>query len=494
MTTSLYINGEFVTPQKSGSFPAINPATEEVIGHIAAAQTEDVELAVQAARAAFDSGCWSDLSAKERADVLRRIANGIRDNLASLAALETQDNGKPLPEAQWDIEDAAFCFDYYADLAESFANAPETSIDVGDERFDSRIWREPIGVVAAITPWNFPMLMAVWKVAPALAAGCTIVLKPSELCSLSCVELAKIIHEAGVPAGVFNLLTGDGIDAGAPLSEHPLVDKVAFTGSLMTGRKVMQAASTDVRAVSLELGGKSPFIIFGDCDLDKAVEWILFGIFWNKGEVCSATSRILVEQSAYPKLLEKLTAATKAITIGAGEEEGIKLGPIVSKGQYDKILGFFERAKQTSARLVTGGQRAQGFDKGYFIEPTIYADVPLDAEIWREEIFGPVVCVVPFATEADAVKMANDSPYGLAGAVMSDDLDRCDRVAAKLRAGIIWINCSQPTFTQAPWGGYKSSGIGRELGEAGFLAYLETKQVTRFDYREDWGWYSSADK
>ncbi len=493
MKTQLYINGEFTAPLKGGYFAAINPADESEFAQVASAESADVDRAVKAARAAFDQGIWSDKTGTERALILRKIATGIRDNLQHLANLEMVDNGKPLPEAEWDINDAAVCFDYYANLAEKSDQQPVATVDVEDDRFDSRIWMEPVGVVAAITPWNFPMLMAVWKVAPALAAGCCVVLKPSELCSITCVELARIIHAAGVPAGVFNLLTGFGPDAGAPLSEHPLIDKIAFTGSVATGKSVMQAAATGIRSVSLELGGKSPFIIFGDCDLDKAVEWILFGIFWNKGEVCSATSRILVEDSIYPELLERLKTATEQIVIGPGDKDGVKLGPLVSKSQYDKVLGFVERAKTSGARLVSGGAAASGFDKGYYIQPTIYADVPLDAEIWCEEIFGPVVCVVPFRDEQDALQKANASPFGLAGAVMSDDLDRCDRIAQKLRAGIVWINCSQPTFVQVPWGGFKSSGIGRELGEAGYNAYLETKQVTRFDHQQDWGWYASGE-
>ncbi|MDP2119135.1 MAG: aldehyde dehydrogenase family protein [Hoeflea sp.] len=493
MTTELYIDGQFCAPAAGGSFPAIDPATEQEFAQVAAGQAEDIDRAVRAARKAFDSGVWSGLPAAARAATLRRIAQGIRDRVDEIAALETRDNGKPLPEARWDIEDAAFCFDYYAGLAEAAEARGDTPVDVGDARFESRIRREPVGVVGAITPWNFPMLMAVWKVAPALAAGCTIVLKPSELCSMSCVELARVIDAAGVPAGVFNLVTGTGPEAGAPLTDHPLLDKIAFTGSVPTGRKVMRAASQGIRTVSLELGGKSPFIIFADCDVEKAVEWILFGIFWNKGEVCSATSRILVERSLYPRLLDRLKQATEAITIGAGDEPGVKLGPIVAKSQYDKILGFLDRAKTSGARIVTGGGRPKGFDKGYYIAPTVYADVPLDAEIWREEIFGPVVSVNPFDTEAEAIALANDSPYGLAGAVMSDDLARCYRVAVKLRAGIIWINCSQPTFTQAPWGGFKSSGIGRELGQAGYDSYLETKQITRFDHRQSWGWYLDAE-
>lgn len=489
MRTQLYIDGSFCPAGDGATLEAVDPATEKVFAKVASGGASDVDLAVRAARDAFDSGIWSGLPAPERATVLRRIAKGITDNLEMLSRLETRDNGKPLPEARWDIEDAAFCFEYYAEMIEADVKADCQTVDVGDARFDSRIWREPVGVVAAITPWNFPMLMAVWKVAPALAAGCTIVLKPSELCSMTCHELARIIDAAGVPKGVFNLVTGLGPTAGGALTAHRLVDKIAFTGSVATGGKVMQAASAGIRTVSLELGGKSPFIIFDDCQIDKAVEWIMFGIFWNKGEVCSGTSRVLVHNRIYQKLIARLKEETERISIGAGDQEGVKLGPIVARVQYDKIMAILQRAQNSGATLVTGGGRPTGIDSGYFIAPTVYADVPGDAEIWTEEIFGPVVCLNSFETEAEAIAMANDSPYGLAAAVMSDDLDRCDRVAASLRVGIVWINCSQPTFTQAPWGGYKSSGIGRELGRAGYEAYLETKQVTRFDHTQDWRWY-----
>lgn len=492
--TSLYIDGTFTPPESGRHFPAIDPATEETFAEVAAGQAEDIDLAVRAARRAFDAGEWSGLDGKDRADVLRRIADGIRARLRDIALLEVRDNGKPLPEAEWDVGDAAFCFDYYADLAEHRATQPPETVDLGDARFEGKIHREPLGVIGAITPWNFPLLMAVWKVAPALAAGCTIVLKPSELCSLSCEALAQVIDAAGVPPGVFNLVTGTGPEAGQPLADHPLVDKLAFTGSVATGRKVMQAASAGIRAVSLELGGKSPFVVFDDCDIDKAVEWIMFGIFWNKGEVCSATSRVLVQRGLYDRLLDRLRSAAEAIVIGSGETPGVKLGPLVSRGQYDKVRAAIEAGRRSGARLITGGGRPAGLDRGYYLTPTIFADVPTEAAIWREEVFGPVLCINPFDTEQEAIELANDSPYGLAAAVMSDDPDRCDRVAARLRAGVVWINCSQPTFTQLPWGGCKTSGIGRELGQAGYDACCEIKQITRFDHNLHWGWYLDAPK
>ena len=489
MATQLFINGQFVSPLQGKTLDVIDPATEQVFEQIAAATAEDVDLAVKAARASFDAGVWRNKTAAERGVVLRKIEQLINDSLDDIAALEVKDNGKPFPEAQWDVADAAFCFGYYAELAEQMEASPEEFIDVGDERFTSKVVKDPLGVVGAIVPWNFPLLMAVWKVAPALAAGCSIVLKPSELCSLSCVELAKIIQQAGVPDGVFNLITGLGTEAGAPISEHPMVDKLAFTGSVPTGARIMAAAAQDVRTVSLELGGKSPFIIFDDCDIEKAVEWIMFGIFWNQGQVCSATSRVLVHEEIFESLMVRLCIEAEKITIGPGMEEGVLLGPLVSEGQYKKVCGFIEDAKASGIEPVFGGERPQGLDSGYYLQPTIFANVPTDSRVWREEIFGPVVCVNKFSTEEEALRLANDSEFGLGGAVMSDDLERCDRVAKGLRSGIIWVNCSQPTFTQAPWGGYKKSGIGRELGRWGIENYFETKQITAFSKDEKWGWY-----
>ena len=489
MRTELYIDGAWRPAAGGATVAVIDPATEKPFAEAARGTAADVDLAVQAARRAFDDGPWPRMGGRERAAIVRAIGRLIAERKEELAALEVRDNGKPLPEALWDVGDAAYCFEYYADMAEAAEAAGPMPIPLGDARFTSKVVHEPLGVVGAIVPWNYPLLMAAWKVAPALAAGCTIVLKPSELTPMTAVELARITEAAGLPKGVFNLVTGFGPEAGAPLAEHPGVDKVAFTGSVPTGSKVMQAAAADIKAISLELGGKSPFVVFADSDIDKAVEWIMFGIFWNQGQVCSATSRILVERPLYAPLLERLAAEAAKITIGGGMEEGVLLGPIVSQGQYAKVLGAIERGKAEGARLVFGGKRPAGRDTGYFVEPTVFADVPLSSWIWREEIFGPVVCVNPFDTEEEAVRLANDSPYGLAGAVMSDDLDRCERVAAALRAGIVWINCSQPTFTEAPWGGYKRSGIGRELGRWGFDAYRQVKQVTAFDASQKWGWY-----
>lgn len=489
MKHKLFIDGQWLAPVKGGTFPVVNPATEEVIHQAPAGTAEDIDLAVKAARRAFDTGPWPRMSGAERARYLRAMAEKILERKQELGRLEVIDNGKPLPEAVWDMEDTAGCFSFYANLAEELDENPEEPIALSEPRFSSKVVREPIGVAGAIIPWNYPMLMASWKVAPALAAGCTMVLKPSELTPLTALELAAIAEEVGLPAGVLNVVTGLGPDAGQPLSEHPDVDKLAFTGSVPTGAKIMAAAARDIKNVSLELGGKSPFVVFADSDIEKAVEWIMFGIFWNQGQVCSATSRVLVEESLYPALLERLVAEAAKIRIGDGLEDGTLLGPLVSKGQHDKVLAMIERGRAEGATIAHGGKRPEGFDTGYFLEPTILTDMGEDNFVWREEIFGPVVCVKTFKDEADAIRMANDSKFGLAAAVMSKDKARCERVARAFRAGIVWINCSQPTFTEAPWGGYKQSGIGRELGKWGLSNYLEVKQITAFNSDEPWGWY-----
>lgn len=489
MRTELYIDGKWVKPVKGGSTSVINPATEEVIQPIASASVEDVDIAVKAARRAFDKDGWPKLTGAQRAKYLRAIANGIRARQSEIARLEVLDNGKPFPEADWDIADAAGCFDYYAGLAEQLDNNPEEIVELPDERFTSKAVKEPIGVAGAIIPWNFPLLMAAWKVAPALAAGCTMVLKPAELTSLTALELAAIVDEVGLPPGVLNILTGSGSVAGQAIIDHKGVDKLAFTGSGPVGSKIMAAAARDIKRVSLELGGKSPFVVFEDADIDQAVEWVMFGIFWNQGQVCSGTSRVLVQDTIYDRFLARLVEETNKIKIGDGLDEGVLLGPLVSKKQHENVVAAIEGARKAGATVACGGERPERFEKGYYLQPTVLTDVPLDSGAWVEEIFGPVVCVRPFKTEEEAVELSNDSRFGLGAAVMSKDDVRAERVAAAFRAGIVWVNCSQPTFTEAPWGGYKESGIGRELGRWGLDNYLETKQITKYVTNKPWGWY-----
>ncbi|XP_020259275.1 LOW QUALITY PROTEIN: betaine aldehyde dehydrogenase 1, chloroplastic-like [Asparagus officinalis] len=492
----LFIGGEggWREPVLGKRIPIINPATEATIGDIPAATEEDVNLAVEAARIALKRNGgkeWARATGAFRAKYLRAIAAKITERKSELAKLEALDCGKPLDEAAWDIDDVAGCFEYYADLAEALDAKQRSPVSLPMDTFKSYVLREPIGVVGLITPWNYPLLMATWKVAPALAAGCAAVLKPSELASVTCLELAEACMEVGLPAGVLNIVTGFGPEAGAPLASHPHVDKIAFTGSSATGRNVMTAAAQLVKPISLELGGKSPIVVFEDVDIEKAVEWTLFGCFWTNGQICSATSRLLLHESIEKEFMEKLVIWAKSIKMADPLEEGCRLGPVVSAGQYEKIKKFISTARSEGATILCGGERPKHLEKGYFIEPTIITNVDTSMQIWREEVFGPVLCVKTFKSEDEAVELANDTPYGLAGAVISKDPERCKRITEAFQVGITWINCSQPTFCQAPWGGKKRSGFGRELGEWGLDNYLSVKQVTEYTSNEPWGWYPS---
>lgn len=493
----LFIDGEWTEPVKKNRIPIINPSTEEIIGDIPAATAEDVELAVAAARTALKRNKgeeWASASGAHRAKYLRAIAKRITERKDELAKLEALDCGKPLDEAAWDIDDVAGCFEYYADQAEALDAKQKSPIALPMDTFKCHVLKQPIGVVALITPWNYPLLMATWKVAPALAAGCAAILKPSELASVTCLELGEVCREVGLPPGVLNILTGLGPEAGAPLAAHPDVDKVAFTGSTATGSKIMSSASLLVKPVTLELGGKSPIVVFEDADLDQAAEWTAFGCFWTNGQICSATSRLLVHESIASEFLDRLVKWCKNIKISDPFEEGCRLGPVVSKGQYEKVMKFISTAKSEGATILGGGSRPEHLKRGYYIEPTIISDVSTSMQIWREEVFGPILCAKTFSTEDEAIELANDTHFGLGAAVISKDLDRCERMTKAFQAGIVWVNCSQPCFCQAPWGGTKRSGFGRELGEWGIENYLNVKQVTQYISDEPWGWYKSPSK
>ena len=379
MQNKLYIGGQWVSSSSNETVDVINPATEEVFDSIASGNEADIDAAVAAAREAFDNGPWPKMSGAERGAVLRKMAEILTERLDELAAIEVKDNGKPFPEAQWDIEDTAGTFEFYAGLAEELDTSSEEVIDIPEPRFSTTVVKEPIGVAGAIIPWNYPLLMAAWKVAPALAAGCSMILKPSETTSLTALHLAEIAEQAGLPPGVFNVVTGQGRVVGQALAEHKDVDKLAFTGSVPVGSKIMKMAANDVKNISLELGGKSPLIVFSDCDIEKAVEWIMFGVFWNQGQVCSSTSRVLVEKSLYPALLERLAEETKKITIGPGDKEGVLLGPLVNKNQYDNVLQAIDRGVADGAKILTGGGKPEGFEKGYYVEPTIFTDMEEDS-------------------------------------------------------------------------------------------------------------------
>jgi len=467
-----FINGKWVPAVSGATFPVYDPSTEEVIAQVASAAAPDVDQAVTAARAAFDSGPWPATTAQDRGKILHKLADKIRQNTARLADIESRNSGKPIIEAEYDIADVATCFEYYAGLA----NKVMGHVNPVPANALSFTLREPVGVAAQIIPWNYPLLMAAWKLAPAIAAGCTCILKPAEQTPLTAIEIANYFEEAGLPPGVVNILNGLGETTGAALVAHPGVDKVAFTGSAAVGKIIVKSAADTLKRVTLELGGKSPNIFFPDADWEAAVDGALFGVFINQGEVCSAGSRILVEKSIYSKFVEAMTEKTKRIKLGAPLERETKMGPLVSKEQYDRVSSYLEIGKK-EAKVAIGGGRPKQFGKGYYLEPTIFYDVDNSARIAREEIFGPVASVIPFDGESEAIRIANDTPYGLAAAVWTRDIYKAFRVVKSLRAGIVWVNHMQPTYVEAPWGGYKQSGFGRELGPWGLEEYLETKQV-----------------
>ncbi|PYU16682.1 MAG: aldehyde dehydrogenase [Acidobacteria bacterium] len=480
----MYINGEWVESCRGTYFPVHDPSTEEVIAEVPDANAQDVDRAVAAARAAFDSGPWSQSTAQDRGRLLFRLAQKVRDETPRLAELESRNCGKPIVESEYDMADVATCFEYYGGLATKVlghvnpvpANALSLSL------------REPVGVAGQIIPWNYPLLMAAWKLAPALAAGCACVLKPAEQTPLTALEMAQWFEEVGLPPGVVNIITGFGETAGAPLVQHPQVNKIAFTGSAAVGKQIVKMAADTVKRVTLELGGKSPNIFFADADFEAAVDGALFGVFINQGEVCSAGSRILVERTIYSRFLEAMTEKAGRIKLGPPLERETKMGPLVSKEQYERVNSYVEIGKK-EAKLAIGGSRPANPARGYYVAPTIFYDVDNSARIAREEIFGPVAAVIPFNNETEAIRLANDTPYGLAAAVWSRDIFKVFRVVKALRAGVVWVNHMQPTYVEAPWGGYKQSGFGRELGPWGIEEYLETKQVHINLDEQPIGWY-----
>lgn len=468
----LFINGEEVAPQSEQTFESINPATGEVIAHVAQGNEQDVDRAVQAARKAHESGVWSKMPAAQRSIILNRMADLMQENLPSLAALETQDNGKPINESSFiDLPMSIDAFRYYASAARMIGGQ---AVPVPGAL--TYTLKEPIGVCGQIIPWNFPIMMATWKLAPALAAGNSVVLKPAEQTPLTALRLAELFKQAGVPDGVVNVVTGDG-RTGETLVKHPGVDKIAFTGSTEVGRQVMINAAGTLKRVSLELGGKSPNVVFADANLDQAVNGALFAIYFNQGQICTAGSRLFVQDSIYDAFVEKLVGKLAQLRVGDPTQNTTQIGALVSAEQFDKVNSYIQIGQDEGATLAFGGKQLRDELKGYFVQPTIFSDVKNSMRIAQEEIFGPVLSVIRFKDDAEAARLVNEIPYGLVSAVWTENVRRAHNFAGMIQAGYVWINTYNILPVEAPFGGYKQSGFGRELGMGALDMYTETKNV-----------------
>ncbi|MEU1280202.1 aldehyde dehydrogenase family protein [Streptomyces sp. NPDC005805] len=483
----LYIDGEWTRASAGGRREVVNPYDASVVTTVDEADAEDVDRAVRAARRAFDDGEWAGAPTRRRADLLRRVHDLLLRDKEEIARTETLDTGKTLTEARIDVEDVANTFRYFGELAGKDGGRV---VDVGPDVL-SRVVYEPIGVCALVAPWNYPLLQASWKVAPALAAGNTFVLKPSEVTPLTTIAMIRLIEEAGAPPGVANLVLGSGATVGAALTNHPEVDLVSFTGGLATGRTIMAGAADGPKNIALELGGKNPNVVFADADFDAAVDNALNAAFLHSGQVCSAGSRLIVEDSLHDRFVDALARGAAAIRLGDGMAEGTESGPLSSAEHRAKVEALIAVGREEGARLVTGGERPTdpALARGYFLRPTVFADCDRSMRIVQEEVFGPVVTVERFRTEDEAVALANDTRYGLAGGVWTSDASRAQRVARRLRHGTVWINDFHPYVPQAEWGGFGHSGVGRELGPTGLREYQEAKHIYQNLAPAPTGWF-----
>ncbi|KAI0721942.1 NAD-aldehyde dehydrogenase [Cerioporus squamosus] len=483
--TGLFINNEFVpSVDSTETIQCINPATEEVICSVVAGSEKDIDIAVAAARKAFKTTWGKNVTGFERSRLLNKLADLIERDAQELAELEALNNGKPVKIARdFDIGDTVGCLRYYAGWADKILGQ---AIEVDNKTKVAFTRHDPIGVCGQIIPWNYPINMWSWKVAPALACGCTIVMKPSEITPLTALKLSELIVEAGFPPGVVNTIPSLGSVGGAALSSHMDVDKVAFTGSTVTGRKIMEAAAkSNLKKVGLELGGKSPQIVFESADLDQAANWVGLGILYNTGQDCTAGSRLFVQDTIYDKFIQLVVEKFKQLKIGDGFDETSGGGPVVSKMQYDKIFSYIDAGKQAGAKCILGGEKRPG--KGYYVDPTIFVDVKPDMKIVRDEIFGPVLAVAKFSTEDEAIELANDTSYGLGAGLHSNDASQCMRVSQALEAGTVWVNQYNLLNNNVPFGGKKQSGIGRELGSYALEEYTSVKAI-HWNYGEKLDW------
>lgn len=472
----MYINGQWVAAANDHTRTIINPYNQEPIANVPEGDETDTQTAINAARKAFDHGVWCHKPATERGKIVLSIAELIERDKAELAELETLDTGKTLTESLDDMSDIAEVFRYYGGLADKDGGDVIES-PIPDSR--SKVVREPVGVCGQITPWNYPLLQASWKLAPALATGNTIVIKPSEITPLTTIKVTELIEEAGVPKGVVNLVLGSGAKTGQLLAESHAVDLISFTGGIETGRKIMTAASGNFKKIALELGGKNPNVVFADADFETAVDQALNAVFFHAGQVCSAGARLLVQDTIHDAFVNALVERTKHITLGNGFDSTTQSGPLISEEHRKKVENYVAIGVEEGAELIVGGKRPENdeLQAGFFFEPTIFINCDTTMRIVQEETFGPLLTIESFSTEDEAVQLANDSKYGLAGALWTTDIRKAERVTSQLRMGTVWINDFHPYFAQAPWGGYKSSGIGRELGEQGLDEYTEVKHV-----------------
>ncbi len=485
---SMYINGKWTEAISGQRMGIINPCNGEKIAEVPSGDREDARLAVKAAGRAFEDESWSGLSATRRGEMVHRLGELIKRDLEELARLETLNTGKTVEESRWDMDEISGIFRYYAALADKEAGEvinspfPNTS---------SMAVREPVGVCGQISPWNYPLLQAAWKLAPALAAGCTVVMKPSEITPLTALKTAELAEEAGFPPGVVNVVLGPGSSVGAELSENPDVDLISFTGGINTGKRIIKAASENVKKMALELGGKNPNIIFSDADFDTALDYALNGVFFHAGQICSAGARILVQEEIHDRFVEALKERMSRIVIGDGFGADTQMGPLISADHLANVENYISIAREEGAKLVLGGKRPESheLESGFYFQPTLFTECTKDMRIVQEEVFGPVISVEKFGTEQEAIDLANGTVYGLSAGFWTRDPDRIYRVSRALRFGTVWINDFNIYFTQAPWGGYKQSGLGRELGRTGLEEYTEIKHIYQNHATKPVNWF-----